>query len=71
MTAEADIDIQNDHGQTTLYSAVSYGHVEILKLFLKPGANVNAESKEGTALHIARERNHVEIVKTLLAAGAI
>lgn len=42
-----------------------------MKLLVSAGVDVNVRSYGGTALRMARGQNHVEIVKTLLAAGAI
>ncbi|MCJ1430169.1 Ankyrin-2 [Sticta canariensis] len=67
----ADTNSQNQHGETAIQFAVEGNHLKIVKLLLKAGANFNAESESGTAWFIARERGHVGIVETLLAAGAI
>jgi ankyrin repeat protein len=44
------------------------GHVELL---LERGAPVNQPSKRGTALHVAANGGFTEVVKRLLAAGAV
>lgn len=50
--------------------AVEGGHIEIVKLLLSKGADVNTKSGRGTALHVAVERGHAEIVRLLLDNGA-
>ncbi|MEW6741037.1 MAG: ankyrin repeat domain-containing protein [Nitrospirota bacterium] len=57
-------------GYTPLMCAVEGGHVEIVKLLLSKGADVNTKSSRGTALHVAVERGHAEIVRLLLDNGA-
>ncbi len=50
------------------------GNVEKVQLLLSLGAEVNyvrsADSKKSTPLHLACERGHLEVVKTLIEAGA-
>jgi ankyrin repeat protein len=47
------------------------GHLEIVKLLLEHGADVNAKMEGlGTALHLAASNGHLEIVKLLLENGA-
>ncbi|MCJ1262547.1 hypothetical protein MMC22_002417 [Lobaria immixta] len=71
VSAGVEIDIKNHRGNTPLYYAASQGNLEIVKLLLTAGADANMPSSSGTALHIARKLNYVEIAETLLAAGAI
>jgi|GEM_PF-3856619 len=64
--------------QTALMYAASEGHLEIVRLLLKAGANVNSVDKmfsreyggEKTALHYAAGQSNVAIVEELLNAGA-
>jgi len=61
----------NDDGRTALHYAVWYGWVEIVKLLIEAGADVNAKSNEGdTALHDTVLKNRVEIARMLIKAGA-
>jgi cytohesin len=47
-------------GETPLHKAISRGDIEIVKLLLNYGADVNAKSKYGvTALHFARNSNAI------------
>jgi ankyrin repeat protein len=50
--------------------AAGEGHLEIVKLLLEHGADVNAKTAYETALHLAAEKGHLEIVKFLLEHGA-
>lgn len=64
-----------DRGQkndcTPLMEAASAGHVEIIELLIRHGADVNAQSSTGnTPLMYACAGGHVEAVKVLLAHGA-
>lgn len=64
-----------DRGQkndcTPLMEAASAGHIEIIELLIRHGADVNAQSSTGnTPLMYACAGGHVEAVKTLLNHGA-
>ena len=56
-------------GITPLYQAACEGHVEVVRVLLAHGANVNVPGWEGP-LHIAACEGHVEVVRVLLAHGA-
>lgn len=59
---------QNDWGMTALMLA---DNIEVVKLLLAKGADVNAKNKSGrAALMYASEKGYTEIVKILKAAGA-
>ncbi len=63
-------DFENTSGDS-LMDAASRGYLEIAKVLLAAGANVNATTKEGiTALNLAATNAHPEVVKLLLAAKA-
>lgn len=67
----ADINMQDETGQTALIAAPDQGYLGIVELLLKRGANPNIKDKDGdSALDIAHFKNHDEIVKLLLAHGA-
>ncbi|TYQ30089.1 hypothetical protein PseudUWO310_10520 [Pseudanabaena sp. UWO310] len=62
---------RNDYYLTPLMAAVREHHIEMINLFLAKGAEVNASPDEGVAsLDIAIEKNHADVVKILLQAGA-
>ncbi len=55
----------------SLILASYYGHIEIVKILLNNGANVNFLHKDGdSSLNIASREGHTEIVKILLHNGA-
>ena len=54
-----------------LHIVAQEGHVEVVKLLLEKGANIEAINNQGfTPLWIAAYKGHTEIVKVLIAAGA-
>ena len=59
-----------------LIAAASHGHVEVVRLLLAAGADINTTAGVepnviyGTALHFAADRGHLAVVQALLAAGA-
>jgi ankyrin repeat protein len=61
-----------DLGQLTpLYRACECNHVEVVKLLVDHGADVNLCRQQGrTPIHAASSKGHVQIVKLLLANGA-
>lgn len=68
----ADLNLQSrDRGNTALMDAAAEGHLEMVKLLLDHGAQVDAVSKSGqTALILAAGQGLSEICRILLAAGA-
>nr|XP_054764309.1 KN motif and ankyrin repeat domain-containing protein 1-like [Lytechinus pictus] len=55
-------------GQTALMLAVSKGRLDMVKLLLTSGSDVNTQDEDGsTALMCASEHGHLDIVKVLLA----
>lgn len=69
LAAKADVKVQDLWKEAPLYRAVEEGHAEIVKLLVTAGAEVNLKSDGGTAMHIAKEHDHIEIVETLLATN--
>jgi hypothetical protein len=62
---------QDHYGRTALHFAAVEGHVEIAKLLLRHGANVDVEDEHGlTALHLATKAGFVEMAELLLEDGA-
>lgn len=70
--AGANPKIADDHGMTPLHAAVQVQPVETVRLLLKHGAAVNAKHGPSgrTALHIVAGEGKLEIMKSLLVAGA-
>ena len=63
-------DRRNDHGQTALYAASYFGHIEVVKFLVTHGAKLNIECGGlGSVLHCAAYRGHIGVVKLLLDYG--
>jgi hypothetical protein len=69
-------DVPYDHIRKTqpLYYAASFGLTEIVELILESEKDIEINALGGrahsTALHVGTYRNHIEVVKLLLARGA-
>jgi ankyrin repeat protein len=58
-------------GATPLYDAAGYGYAQIVSLLIEHGADINAKSfGRTTALAIAIQNNHLDVVNLLKKAGA-
>lgn len=69
--ARLNVASRNDVRLTPLHGAVSAGSVDIARLLLQHGANVNAVQVAGyTPLHQAAYNGQMEMVELLLAFGA-
>ena len=67
----ADIDIQNNDYDTPLHYAVSKMHLNVAKLLIAYGANVNLLEERGrSALSIAHVNDQTEMIHLLVAHGA-
>ena len=52
--------------------AAKEGHIEVAKLLIKAGADINIKSTDGkTTLDHARDNGNQDIVQLLLEAGAV
>ncbi|CAH0387286.1 unnamed protein product [Bemisia tabaci] len=69
----AVVDAMNEKHQTPLLLAAEKGYVEIAKLLLMNGAQVNGTnvSDRDTPLHLAVQNNCIELVEILLEQGAL
>lgn len=69
------INSRDHRGFTVLHKAIESGNMEVIRLLIEQGADINAEvagpDPEGwTALHLAAFDGHHEVVKYLLDHGA-
>ena len=56
---------------TPLYIASHEGHLEIVKVLIAGGGDVNKADKYGnTPVHVVSEYGHLEIVKVLISNNA-
>ncbi|WP_264687682.1 ankyrin repeat domain-containing protein [Wolbachia endosymbiont (group B) of Erynnis tages] len=67
----ANIDTNDKNGNTLLYSAAEIGDLNLVKLLLDNGANIEAKNGEyqATPLHGAVENYRIDVVKLLLNRG--
>ena len=71
MEAGADVDLQDEDGETILHWAAGNAHNDVLARLIVMGADVNHQNKAGqTALFRAAKRGHTAIVRTLMESGA-
>ncbi len=74
LAARADVSAGKPDGVTPLWVASEKGHVEIVKLLIANGANINLKAningKSFTPLEIARKNSHTRIIDTLKENGA-
>ena len=66
-----DPNIKDENGAGALFQAASRGHLEVCRLLLDAGADLEAVDDAGLRpLHSAAEAGHVQLVRLLLDAGA-
>ena len=65
-------DGRDGKGFTALHAAAHMGHVEIVQLLIEYGVNVNDQENTATVtpLHLAAERNYLDVAEALLRQGA-
>ena len=67
----ANIEAQDNKGQTALMLAVQWEHTEIVILLLKHKANIEAKDNSSRSpLHYATQQNNRQILELLLTEGA-
>jgi ankyrin repeat protein len=59
-----------DNVRTPLHYAANAGHLEIVRILLESGANVNKRFHRTTSLHIAAEKGHLEVVQLLINSNS-
>ena len=65
------VDKHNHEGDTALYKAAYYGHVQICNLLLENNASVNQKTNKGvTALLVGAQNRHVDVCTLLLQNNA-
>ena len=71
ITLGANLDWQNEDGQTVLHKCARWNSPEIARMLLDAGADVNVQDGDGwTALHVCAFNNSIEITQVLIDAGA-
>ena len=58
LARKADIEMQNDDGDTALHVACLNGHTDVVQALLEKGAPVVTSAYGGTLLHIACRYGH-------------
>ena len=68
----ADVNAKTDYGVTALAFAADKGHVEVVKMLIQHKADVNAKDTfyKASPLDWAVMKNHAEVARALVAAGA-
>src|SRR5210317_757594 len=60
-----------DDGRTMLFRASEEGNLEVVRLLVEGGADLDKADYDGrTPLYVACEKGHLEVVQLLLDAGA-
>ncbi len=66
-----DKSIKQVHGTTALHLAAFHGHVAVMEILLKAGADIHARNVVGeTPLLVATSKSHIHAVEFLLDRGA-
>ncbi|XP_034033197.1 ankyrin repeat domain-containing protein 27 [Thalassophryne amazonica] len=65
------VNCSNVDGFTPLHVAALHGHLVLVTLLIRHGANVNARNTQNaTPLHLASQNSHVQVVRFLLECNA-
>ncbi len=71
LSQNADVDLQNNKGWSSLMSASKNGHEKVVNLLVGKDANINLQNDRGwTALMYASEEGHSKVAKQLMDHGA-
>ena len=75
LARDADVNIQNEDGETALHLAAFYGHSEVVQVLLGNDVNlrmVHAQNNEGkTSLDLASNEGHHDIAQLLQSVRGI
>ncbi|XP_064617275.1 ankyrin repeat domain-containing protein 7-like [Liolophura sinensis] len=67
----ADVNVQDERGQTALLQAVSRDDMDLLRLLIEKKADINVQDQnEDTPLHVAASRGNVAVVHILVEQDA-
>ena len=71
ITAGANVNVKDEHGNTALIEAARNGHDGVVRTLLAAGADTKITNNDGqTALTLARLGGHEDVVAALTQAGA-
>ncbi|XP_052097206.1 uncharacterized protein LOC127732177 isoform X10 [Mytilus californianus] len=67
---KAEIDYQDEYGETALMYAAERGHLEVCRLLIDTGCKIDNTDEDGwTALMFAASRGHLEVCRLLIDTG--
>lgn len=66
----ADLNPTSSNAWTPLHFAAMHGSLDVARLLLERGADVNSNTFRETPLHCALERHHLDVARLLLGKGA-
>ncbi|XP_060083037.1 caskin-2-like [Ylistrum balloti] len=69
LLAESPNDMIDNNRTTCIHLAAKNGHIEIIRLLLQAGVNINRSTLRGTCLHEAALCGKTDVVKLLLDCG--
>ncbi|CAN0286239.1 unnamed protein product, partial [Scytosiphon promiscuus] len=72
LNKRANVSIVGHNGSNALHTSARYGHVTIVRMLLRAGADTEIAVVESglTALHLAAHNGHSEVMEALMTAGA-
>ena len=66
MEKGAEIDVQNDEGETALHITSWFDHLEVMKLLIHKEANINSKNHCGeTPFDITKKRSNKKLLELL------
>ena len=65
------VDVSSAFGWTALHRAIMFNRIDVIKLLLHEGADVNRQNnRKDTPLHYAARYNYTEVARLLIQNGA-